>query len=156
MRRVVLTVNGVKMQVDEGLTILEAAAKNKIHIPTLCHHPLLRKVGTCRVCLVESQGAQGSSKLIPACVTPVANGMTIETQVNASSFVVALESSKRHSVPCRPGKHQERFASASLQTPQRVHDVFREWRLRVPSELSLFEASVFVCSFLFPAPVHQV
>ena len=50
------------------------ARENGIHIPTLCHLDGLSDVGACRLCLVEVKGA---NKLLPACVTRVAEGMEV-------------------------------------------------------------------------------
>lgn len=58
-------------------TILEAAAASGIHIPTLCNLQGVSLWGACRLCLVE---VSGSSKLVAACVTPVAEGMVVQTQ----------------------------------------------------------------------------
>ena len=56
-----LTINEEKIQVVEGSTVLEAAKKAGIHIPTLCHHPELTPYGACRLCLVEI-GAMASQR----------------------------------------------------------------------------------------------
>jgi formate dehydrogenase alpha subunit len=57
------------------MTILDLARENNIAIPTLCHHPLLTPIGSCRVCVVEEE----SKGLIASCVTPIAPGMKIKT-----------------------------------------------------------------------------
>jgi NADH dehydrogenase/NADH:ubiquinone oxidoreductase subunit G len=62
--------------VPEGITILEAAQRNGIHIPTLCHHPALTNWGGCRMCVVE---VDGSPKLAASCVMPVREGMEVVT-----------------------------------------------------------------------------
>lgn len=59
-----------------GQTILEVARENEIDIPTLCHLDGLGDVGACRLCLVE---IKGSSKLLPACVATVYEGMEVTT-----------------------------------------------------------------------------
>ncbi len=74
---VTLTVNGRKVTVPEGSTILEAARHAGIRIPTLCHHPDLSNVGACRMCVVSVEKARG---LQTACTTPVAEGMVVETE----------------------------------------------------------------------------
>ena len=53
---ITLTIDGRKVEVDEGSTILEAALKDNIHIPTLCYLPEVQAIGACRVCLVEVEG----------------------------------------------------------------------------------------------------
>jgi len=63
-----------ELLVPEGITILEAAQRNAIPIPTLCHHPALSNWGGCRMCVVE---VDGSPKLAASCVMPVREGMEV-------------------------------------------------------------------------------
>ncbi|MFC2101778.1 NADH-dependent [FeFe] hydrogenase, group A6 [Bacteroidota bacterium] len=75
-KKVNLTIDGIKVSVDEGKTILDAATKLNIHIPTLCFHEDLCVAGNCRVCVVE----QENSKTLPSsCATPASEGMVIHT-----------------------------------------------------------------------------
>ena len=71
-----LTINEKHLSAEENETILEAATDAGIEIPTLCRLEGLSDVGACRLCLVE---VAGSSKLLPACVTKVAEGMEVRT-----------------------------------------------------------------------------
>ena len=71
-----LTTNDKLISARESETILEAAQEAGIHIPTLCHLNGVSDVGACRLCLVE---IAGSNKLLPACVTKVAEGMEVTT-----------------------------------------------------------------------------
>ena len=71
-----LTIDGRQATAEEGETILDAALDAGISIPTLCHLQGLSDVGACRMCLTE---VTGSSKLLPACVTKVAEGMEVQT-----------------------------------------------------------------------------
>jgi bidirectional [NiFe] hydrogenase diaphorase subunit len=71
-----LTINGQMISAREDDTILAAARDAGIAIPTLCHLDGVSDVGACRMCLVE---VTGSSKLLPACTTQVAEGMDIRT-----------------------------------------------------------------------------
>jgi NADH-quinone oxidoreductase subunit G len=76
-----ITINDKPVSIEAGATILEAAKKIDVYIPTLCHldlHDLkmVNKVGSCRVCMVE---VQGRKNLVPACSTPVSEGMVIRT-----------------------------------------------------------------------------
>jgi len=57
-------------------TVLEVARQNGIFIPTLCELKGLSEVGACRLCLVE---VKGTTKLLPACVTPVEEAMEVTT-----------------------------------------------------------------------------
>ena len=75
-KKINLTIDGINVSVDEGMTILEAARTLNIHIPTLCYHEDLCVAGNCRVCVVE----QEKVKNLPAsCAMPVAEGMVIHT-----------------------------------------------------------------------------
>jgi len=58
----------------EDETILEVARQNGIFIPTLCNLEGLTPIGACRLCLVEIKGV---SRLLPACVTRVEEGMEV-------------------------------------------------------------------------------
>lgn len=71
-----LTINGKEVKVEAGSTILEAAKKANIHIPTLCYLPEVQAIGACRVCLVE---VEGIGNLQAACVYPVFDGMKVHT-----------------------------------------------------------------------------
>lgn len=71
-----LTIDDVPVTVEEGTTILVAAEKAGIKIPTLCYLKNLNGIGACRMCLVEATGARG---LVAACVYPVAEGMKVVT-----------------------------------------------------------------------------
>ncbi|HEY9832985.1 MAG TPA: bidirectional hydrogenase complex protein HoxU [Stenomitos sp.] len=71
-----LKINDIDVAVEEGKTILDAANEAGIRIPTLCHLEGVSDVGACRLCLVEIKGI---NKLLPACVTEVAEGMEIHT-----------------------------------------------------------------------------
>lgn len=71
-----LEINTIPVTAPEGTTILEAARKVGIRIPTLCFVEGRTPIGACRVCIVEIEGAKS---LAASCVTPVANGMKIHT-----------------------------------------------------------------------------
>ncbi len=76
-----LTINGQAVSVPGDMTILAAARSIGVNVPTLCHldlHELkaVNQVGVCRVCVVEVAGARS---LVPACCTPVTEGMAVKT-----------------------------------------------------------------------------
>ncbi|MEW6184417.1 MAG: 2Fe-2S iron-sulfur cluster-binding protein [Thermodesulfobacteriota bacterium] len=77
MSDLVCTIDRNQIKVGEGTTILQAAEKNGIRIPTLCYSPELKPIGVCRVCLVE---VEGSRTLVAACHTPVTMGMIVHTR----------------------------------------------------------------------------
>ncbi|MCL6557541.1 MAG: (2Fe-2S)-binding protein, partial [Firmicutes bacterium] len=76
MEEVKLTIDGLPIRVPgNGMTILEAALRNGIYIPYLCHHPDLKPAGLCRVCMVEANG-----RMVASCRTPVTDGMKVVTR----------------------------------------------------------------------------
>lgn len=72
-----LTINGAKVTVEPGTTILEAAKKIGVDIPTFCNDERLVAHGACRICVVEVKGAR---TLLTACTTPVSEGMEVLTE----------------------------------------------------------------------------
>lgn len=75
-KKIHLQINNRLVEADEGMTILEAAKVNGIHIPTLCYLKGLTGDGACRVCQVEVEGARN---LCAACVYPISEGMKVYT-----------------------------------------------------------------------------
>lgn len=88
---ITLKINDIPVSVETGLTILDAARKLNIKIPTLCYHEDLCVAGNCRVCVVEQKGAP---TLQASCATPAADGMEIYTNTHkvrqARSHVLEL------------------------------------------------------------------
>ena len=71
-----LKVNNIDIEVEEGLTVLQACEKAGVEIPRFCYHEKLSIAGNCRMCLVE---IEKSPKPIASCAMPVADGMNIKT-----------------------------------------------------------------------------
>jgi NADH-quinone oxidoreductase subunit G len=71
-----LEIDGKSLQVPEGSTVIEAAHAAGIYIPHFCYHKKLSIAANCRMCLVQVEKAP---KPMPACATPVANGMKVFT-----------------------------------------------------------------------------
>lgn len=103
-----LTINDQKISVPAGTTVLEAARKLNINIPTLCNHTDLCVAGNCRVCVVEQKGAR---TLIAACAMPVSEGMDIRTNTlkvrNARKHIVELLLSEHRSDCTKCYKNQK-------------------------------------------------
>ena len=72
---ITLTIDGVKVEVPAGTTVLEAAKKAGINIPTLCYLKDVNAIGACRMCVVEA----GGRALQAACVLPATDGMVVKT-----------------------------------------------------------------------------
>jgi len=71
------TIDGTECMATRGQYLVDAAKENGIFIPTLCNYPGIKPKGSCRVCTVKVNG-----KLMTACTTPVAEGMSIENESN--------------------------------------------------------------------------
>ena len=71
-----LKVNNIDIEVEEGLTVLQACEKIGVEIPRFCYHEKLSIAGNCRMCLVEMEK---SSKPIASCAMPAIEGMNIKT-----------------------------------------------------------------------------
>lgn len=76
MELVSLKIDNRLVEIHPGATILEAAEKAGVTIPTLCYMEDINKVGACRICVVE---VVGGKSLAAACVTTVAQGMEVLT-----------------------------------------------------------------------------
>ncbi|MFZ7134266.1 MAG: NADH-dependent [FeFe] hydrogenase, group A6 [Eubacteriales bacterium] len=71
-----VTINNRKIQVEEGMTILQAAKQNGINIPHLCYLQDVHECGSCRICVVEVEGAKS---LQASCITKVMDNMVVRT-----------------------------------------------------------------------------
>ncbi|MCB6569124.1 [FeFe] hydrogenase, group A [Eubacterium limosum] len=76
MSDVTFKINNMEITVPEGITVLEAARRHNIDIPTLCNLKDVNEIGACRMCMVEVAGAKA---LQAACVYPVAPGIEVFT-----------------------------------------------------------------------------
>ena len=71
-----LKVNDIEVEVEDGLTVLQACEKAGVEIPRFCYHEKLSIAGNCRMCLVEMEK---SPKPVASCAMPAAEGMNIKT-----------------------------------------------------------------------------
>jgi NADH-quinone oxidoreductase subunit G/[NiFe] hydrogenase diaphorase moiety small subunit/NADP-reducing hydrogenase subunit HndD len=100
MSTINLIIDNKTVSVEKGKTILDAAKKINVRIPTLCHHEDLCVAGNCRICVVQ---VEGSRTLTASCSTPAEEGMIIRTNTpkvrNARKDIVALLVSE-HNTQC--------------------------------------------------------
>ena len=86
-----ITINGSRMEFQKGETVLEAAKRNGVDIPTLCHLKGAAPTGACRVCLVEVEGFRS---LMPSCGLKAAPKMVVQTEsalvVKARKMIIEL------------------------------------------------------------------
>lgn len=79
MSEIPLQIDGKEVRATEGMTILEAAQRAGIFIPTLCHHEKLEPYGGCRLCTVEVE-VRGRTNYVVSCLYPVAQGLVVRTR----------------------------------------------------------------------------
>jgi bidirectional [NiFe] hydrogenase diaphorase subunit len=79
MKMVKLTINGREIEAEAGETILAAARRHNIYIPTLCENEAVAPYGACRLCLVEIKTAKGRERLVTSCIYQVEEGLTVRT-----------------------------------------------------------------------------
>lgn len=84
---ITLTINGKTIESEPGRLLIDVADDNNIVIPRFCYHKKLSVAANCRMCLVE---IERSPKPMPACATPVADGMVVQTR---SAFAIAAQKS---------------------------------------------------------------
>ena len=71
-----IEIDGLKLEVPDGSTVMDAASQAGIYVPHFCYHRKLSIAANCRMCLVQVEKAP---KPLPACATPVTNGMKVMT-----------------------------------------------------------------------------
>jgi predicted molibdopterin-dependent oxidoreductase YjgC len=76
MEKITLKINGREVEASQEMTVLQAALKAGIYIPTLCYYPDLEPYGGCRLCIVEIENMRGTPT---ACTTLAVNGMVVTT-----------------------------------------------------------------------------
>ncbi len=79
MTDISLQIDGRQVSATEGMTILDAARKAGVSIPTVCHHEKLEPFGGCRLCSVEAD-AGGRTNVVAACIYPAQQGMVVRTR----------------------------------------------------------------------------
>nr|HPR33188.1 2Fe-2S iron-sulfur cluster-binding protein [Prolixibacteraceae bacterium] len=116
-------INKQPVEVKEGATILQAAAKAGIKIPTLCHVENQLPKGACRVCMVDVEGARN---MVASCTTPASDGMKVTTNSrnvrDARKFVLELLISE-HCGECKTCVRNEDCELQTLAREMGIMDV---------------------------------
>ena len=71
-----VTINGRTVETEPGRTLIDVAEEIGVFVPRFCYHPGMKSVAVCRMCLVA---VKDQKKLLPACATPVEDGMEVDT-----------------------------------------------------------------------------
>jgi predicted molibdopterin-dependent oxidoreductase YjgC len=119
-----IILDGKKIEVQPGQTILNVAKEHGIHIPTLCYHKDLSPTGNCRMCVVD---VKGSRFLQAACVTQVWEGMEIETQ---SQVTIA---SRKLTLEMMLANHPRECLTCDVSGECELQDLAYEYQVDVPA-----------------------
>ena len=79
MAEVILTIDGRQVKAEEGMTVLQAAKKAGIYIPTLCDYEKLQPYSVCRICMVEFE-SRGRTNFDTACSLPATANLVVKTR----------------------------------------------------------------------------
>ena len=157
MAMVNLTIDGVKVSVEAGTTVLKAAHAAGIKIPTLCWLKDINEIGACRMCVVDV----GARALAAACVMPVSEGMVVKTntpqvrQARKSVLELILSNHERKCLSCvrsqncelqalakELGVDETKFDGANIEYPL---DTFSPSIVRDPNKCILCRRCVSAC-----------
>ena len=117
MNMVTLTIDGVKVTVPAGSTVLEAARAAGSRIPTLCYLKDINEIGACRLCVVDT----GARAWQAACVAPVAEGMKVRTNTPA------LRAARKTNLELLLSNHNKKCLSCVRSTNCELQNLCREY-----------------------------
>jgi iron-only hydrogenase group A len=140
-QKVHITLDGQRLQVDSGQTIMQVAERLGIRIPRLCHHPELSLSGACRVCIVE---VQDTGQYMASCATEVWDGMVVLTnspeirQARRDIVELLLDNHPMDCQTCeRSGRCELQQLSYSLGVRRRLFEGERKHLPRDESSVSV-------------------
>ena len=116
--KISVEINGEKISVPLGTTILDACRANQIHIPTLCHHDDLCIAGVCRVCVVE---VEGFKTLQAACAFPITAPIKIRTSTSM------VRKARRHVIDLMLSEHYGECYSCIRNENCELQDLAHEY-----------------------------
>ena len=141
-----LTINGIAVNIEQGKTVLEAAEKLNIKIPTLCYHKDLCVAGNCRVCVVEQLGTK---RLLPACATPVYEGMEIQT----NSLIV--RNSRKHIIELLLSEHNADCTKCYKNGNCELQKLASEYKITNPDFIDLVPSKSYRYDNLSPSIIKD-
>lgn len=127
-----LKINNIDVAVEEGTTILDAARKINIRIPTLCHHEDLCVAGNCRVCVVEQKGTR---TLQASCCVPASEGMIINT--NSAK----VRRARKNIIALLLSEHKNDCLRCSKNGDCELQSLAREYAVEATSYISVLQES---------------
>ncbi len=115
-----ITIDGIPVNAESSMTILEAASKAGIRIPTLCYLKDVNEVGACKMCVVE---VEGSDNLVTSCNTHVREGMVIRTDTEK------VIGSRKQMLNLLLARHNNRCFSCAKSGDCRLQELANEYEI---------------------------
>ncbi len=141
-----LNIDGIDVSIDAGKTVLDAAKKLNIHIPTLCYHEDLCVAGNCRVCVVEQEGVKN---LVASCAMPAQDGMVIHTNTHK------VRNARRHVVELLLSEHNADCTKCYKNTRCELQDLAGEMVINEHMFLDLVPDKNYTIDMLSPAIIKD-
>ena len=113
-------INGIEVSVPKGSTILEAARKVGVEIPTLCFMKEKNEIGACRICVVEVNEGRGF-RMVTACVYPVSEGMEVLTNTEK------IQKSRKTTLELMLSTHDKKCLSCARSTNCELQKLCRDY-----------------------------
>ena len=113
-------INGIAVSVPKGSTILEAARKVGVEIPTLCFMKEKNEIGACRICVVEANEGRGP-RMVTACVYPVSEGMEVTTNSEK------IQKSRKTTLELILSTHDKKCLSCARSTNCELQKLCRDY-----------------------------
>lgn len=113
-------INGIAVSVPKGSTILEAARKIGVEIPTLCFMKDKNEIGACRICVVEANEGRGF-RMVTACVYPVSEGMEVLTNTEK------IQKSRKTTLELILSTHDKKCLSCKRSTNCELQKLCRDY-----------------------------
>ena len=113
-------INGIEVSVPKGSTILEAARKVGVEIPTLCFMKEKNEIGACRICVVEANEGRGP-RMVTACVYPVSEGMEVTTNSEK------IQKSRKTTLELILSTHDKKCLSCARSTNCELQKLCRDY-----------------------------
>lgn len=121
-KKIKVKLNGKTVLAKEGESVLDLARRNKINIPSFCHHPDLSVKANCRVCVVE---ISGFSKLQTSCSTKVKEGMEINTNT------ARVNQARKTNLELIYASHVERCGTCTSRFNCQILNTAKDYNLKI-------------------------
>lgn len=141
-----ITINGIALSVGAGTTILDAAKKVNVVIPTLCNHQDICVAGNCRVCVVE---IAGQKRLSAACATPCEEGMDILTNS------LKVRNCRKHIIELLLSEHNSDCTKCYKNGLCELQSLASEYKIMTQDFIELFRTKRYTIDYYSPSIIKD-